>query len=182
MRVLLVDGFAEPADVVDVASEILAGSGHEVTLLRLAEAGFDQTMSAAERAAYHDDDNLVTPEQRESAALLRSNDAVLVCTPIRAGAIEARVKSWFERVFVPGVSFTFTPSGRVTAALTNVVRVGMIVVCPDHDPTPHGRNGSTRSVLRGVRLNAARRCRTTYATIGPGHDAEAVVRQALARW
>ncbi len=182
MRVLLVDGFAEPSGIVAAAAETLRDGGHVVTTLRLVDAGFDRFMSAAERAAYHTDDNLVTPEQAESARLLGSHEALLVCTPIRAGTLEPRVKSWFERVFVPGVSFTFTRGGRVTAALKNITRVGMIVQGPDADPWPHRRSGSTRSVLRGVRMNAARRCRTTYAFVGPGDDPPAAVRRALARW
>lgn len=182
MRVLLVDGFETSNPIVDHARARLEASAHDVTVLNLVDAGFDRFMSAEERAAYHEADNLVTEETRASAELLRSHDALLVCGPMVCGAIAAHTKSWFERVFVPEVSFTFTESGRITAALTNITRVGMIVSCTDADPEPHRRQGSARSVLRGVRLNAARRCRSTYLALKPGEDAEALINQALSRW
>lgn len=182
MRVLLVDGFVSPDAVVDNARRVLGDAGHDVTLLGLVDAGFDRFMTAEERAAYHSPDNLVTEETRASADLVRSHDALLVCSPMVEGAISPVVKSWFERVFVPEVSFTFTRSGRITAALRNIKRVGMIVACPDDDPEPHRRQGSTRSVLRGVRLNAARLCRTTYLALGPDDDRDARIERALSRW
>lgn len=195
MRVLLVDGRSpslgaaaqapEAADAVDpvaVAHSTLRRRAHEPTVLSLAAEGFDRFMSTEERRAYHEADNLVTPEQRRSAELLRSAEGLLVVSALRAGTIDPLVKSWFERVFVPGVSFTFTDSGRLTRALTHVRRVGMIVTCPDGDTAPHRRSGSTRSVLRGVRMNASRSCRTTYVALAPTDNVETTVSQALARW
>lgn len=181
MRVLLVDGFVEPHEIVDASRRALSGR-HDVTDLGLLEAGFDRYMSADERAAYHDTDNLITAETRESADLIRSHDALLVCGPLVAGAISPLVKSWFERVFIPEVSFTFTERGRVTGALTNIRRVGMIVHCPTADRAPHRFRGSTRSVLRGVRMNASRLCRTTYVPVTPGDSVPDRVSAGLRRW
>ena len=182
MRILLVDGFAERNEIVTAAEAALVARGHEVTGLRLIDAGFDRFMSAAERRAYHQPENLVTPEQRESADLVRSHAGLLVCGPTIEGAMAPCVASWFERVFVPGVSFTFTKSGRVTGALRHIRRIGMIVASPDDDQWAHRRRGSTRSVIRSVRLSAARTCRTTYLALGPGDDVGARVAKALARW
>ncbi|MEM9130934.1 MAG: NAD(P)H-dependent oxidoreductase [Actinomycetota bacterium] len=193
MRVLLVDGRRQsvegtgPAvdtavDTVAVAEAALAERAHETTVLSLTGEGFDRYMSTEERRAYHEADNLVTPAQQRSAELLRSAEALLVVGAIRGGTIDPLVKSWFERVFVPGVSFAFTDSGRITRALTHIRRVGMILSCPDGDAAPHRRGASTRSVLRGVRLNAARSCRSTYVALGPADDVEATVTRALARW
>ena len=186
MRVLVVDGSSDgdgnPA-LAALAQVRLTGSGHEVDLLHLVDEGFGTFMSPAERAAYHDEGaNLLAEGTRRSAELLGRADALLLCAAIRGGAMSPIAKSWFERVFVPGVSFTFTRSGRVTGALKNIRRVGLIVDCPDSDREAHRRASSGRSVLRGVRLNAHPLCRTTYTVIKPGADAEAVVRSALARW
>lgn len=182
MRVLLVDGFAEPSELTDAARSTLTSRHHEITDLRLVAEGFDRFMSADERRAYHEVDNLVTEETRRSADLVRSHDALLVVSPLVQGSVSPHVKGWFERVFIPEVSFTFTNSGRITAALTNIRRVGMIVDCATDEREPHRRQGSTRSVLRGVRLNAARTCRTTYLPIRPGDDAPARIERSLRRW
>ena len=182
MRVLVVDGFAESSPVSEAARSVLEASGHEVSVLNLADAGFDAFMSADERRAYHETHNLISPEQQASADLVRSHEALVVCTAIRSGTIEPRVKSWFERVFIPEVSFTFTKGGRITGALKNIRRVAMIVDCPDDDPAPHSRGGSTRSVVRAVRLNCAKTCRSTYVRVHPGVDTETRITTALARW
>lgn len=182
MNVLVAAGSTEPTPVVDAARGALEAGDHTVTMLDLAAEGFGQYMSAAERRAYHAPDNLVTPETAASAALLRSHDALLVCTSLVQGAIDPLAKSWFERVFIPEVSFTFTSSGRVTGALTNIKRVGMIVSCPDGTAEAKPRLASTRSVLRGVRMNASKRCRTTYLPIGPDDDIADRVTAALTRW
>jgi putative NADPH-quinone reductase len=186
MRVLVVDGSSEgdgdPA-LAALAQVRLSGAGHDVDLLTLVDEGFDRFMSADERRAYDEQGhNLLTPGTQRSADLLRGADALVVCCAVRGGAMSPMAKSWFERVFVPGVSFTFTPGGRVTGALTNIRRVGLIVDCPDSDREAHRRTGSGRSVLRGVRMTAHRFCRTTYAVVRPGDDPETVVRSALAKW
>ena len=179
---LLVDGFEAANPIVANAQERLTTQGHDVTRLGLVEAGFDRFMSAEERAAYHEAENLVTPEQRASVELVRGHDALLVCGPVIEGTIAPCVKSWFERVFIPEVSFTFTKSGRITGALKNIRRVGMLVECADRDRWAHKRRSSTRSVVRAVRMNAARTCRTTYVALEPTDDVEARISKALARW
>ena len=182
MRVLVVEGSAESGEVAGIAAELLGGNGHDVVPLNLVEQGFDTFMSETERRAYHEADNLVTEAQRTSAELLASVDALLVATALREGTIHPITKSWFERVFIPEVSFTFTDSGRVTGALGNIGRVGMIVECPDDDYTKHRRNSSTRSVLRAVRMNAARTCRTTYLAVAPETDRRSAIGSSFGRW
>lgn len=182
MRVLLVDGFRDRSEVPEAIADALAPRGHTLDRLRLVDEGFDRFMSETERRQYHEADNLVTPEQQRSAELLRAADALVVATALRSGSLEPAVKSWFERVFVPEVSFTFTSSGRVTGALKNIRRIGMVVASPDDDPRRHGRLTSTRSVVRGVRMSAHRFCRTTYLAVAPDTDTASAVHQAFRRW
>jgi putative NADPH-quinone reductase len=138
MKVLLVsefsDGdFSDDKAIVDAAQAPLTARGHHVSPLELISAGFDYFLSADECRVHHEVDNLVAPEQRESAALVQSHDAILVCGPLVQETIARCVESWFARVFIPEVAFTFNKAGRVTGALTNVRRVGMIVDCPERD-------------------------------------------------
>ncbi len=182
MRVLLVDGFRDDAEIPGVVADALMARGHRLDRLRLVDEGFQRFMSETERRQYHEPDNLVTPEQQRSAELLRAADALVVTTALRSGSIEPAVKSWFERVFVPEVSFTFAPSGRVTGALKNIRRIGMVVRSPDEDPRRHTRLSSTRSVVRGVRMSAHPLCRTTYLAVTADTDAPVAVGRAFRRW
>lgn len=182
MRVLLVDGSRDRSDVPDALSDVLAARGHALDRLGLLDEGFGRFMSEAERRAYHEADNLVTAEQRRSVELLRAADALVVASTLRSGSIDPVVKSWFERVFVPEVSFTFTKAGRVTGALKNIRRIGMVVSAPDGDPRRHRRRSSTRSVARAVRMSAHPLCRTTYLALAPDTIVDAAVDRAFRRW
>ena len=183
MQVLVLDGHHDAAtSTAPLVVARLEAAGHDAHVVRLAEAGFDHFMSAEERAAYHEVDNLVSPAQRDAVALLRRSDALVVCCPLEHGTVPPRVKSWFERVLIPGVSFTFTRSGRITAALTNIRRVAMVVSCPDRSREPHRRASSGRSLLRGLRLNAHRLCRTSYVKLYPGDDAETIIAADVTGW
>jgi len=185
MRVVLVDGFAEGEDessIVETATAMLGEGGHDVDPIALAAEGFGTFMSAAERAAYHSEENLITDETRRSAASVRAGDALLFCCPIEFGSVPPRVKSWYERVFVPEVSFTFTRSGRVTGNLKHIRRVGMILWCPDDDPTAHRRNSPSRSLGRLTWLSGPRRRRLTYLPLGPGDQVRDRIEGALRRW
>lgn len=182
MQILLLDGFPGPDPIAQIISDHLSERGHSVSRLGLVHAGFGRFMSAEERRVYHETDNLVTNETRESAELVRSHDALVICAPLIEGAVAPVVKSWFERVFLPEVAFTFTKSGRVTGALTNIKRIAMVVDCPTDDPWPHARNGSTRSLLRSARLQSAKICRTTYVPVLPAEDPAERIKASLARW
>lgn len=183
MRILTVDGYTGGnGRLTPVAVATLEKAGHQVDLLHLAEAGFDVPMSAAERSAYHHEgENLVTEAQRESAALLRRADALVICCPLRAGAVDPVTKSWLERVFVPGVAFGFK-WGRVSGALTDIRRIAMLIDCPTVSPEPHRREAPAPALLRAVRLTARRSCRTTYCTVMPGEDPTDRIPEALGRW
>lgn len=183
MQVLVLDGHLDAAaSTAPLVVRRLEAGGHSVDIVRLTDAGFDQFMSAGERAAYHEADNLVTSAQRDAVALLRRSDALVVCCPIEHGTVPPRVKSWFERVLIPGVSFTFTRSGRITGALTNIRRAAMVVSCPDRSSEPHRRASSGRSLIRGLRLNAHRLCRSSYVKLYPGDDAETIIAAELSGW
>lgn len=182
MQVLLVDGMRGPSELTDAVRAALVGNGHHVDHFDLVDRGFGSFMSEAERRAYHEPDNLVTEPQRLGAEAVKAADALVIVSALRSGTIDPVVKSFFERVFIPEVSFTFTPSGRITAGLRNLRRVGMVVLAPDDDPRRHGRVSSTRSVIRGVRLNAHRLCKTTYLAVTEDTDAEVAVGSAFRRW
>lgn len=185
MRVLLVDGFPTDAAsaLVSATEQHLRAQGHEVETLPLATAGFDQYMSESERRAYHEADNLVTEPQRVAATLVRSVDGIVVCCPITAGTVAPIVKGWFERVFVPGVAFRLTDSGRIVPALDNLRRVAMITECPAAGVRSiHGRDGCGPSLTRALRMNGNLRCRASYGSVKPNESPDYGVARTLRRW
>lgn len=177
MRVLVIDAF--PPDgpdraVVGTAVAVLEQRGHEVTTLAAATSGGGQFMSAGEREAYHESQPLLDPATQASAAEVAGTDALLFCYPTTAFTVPAVLKSWLERVLVPGVAFTFDASGRVAPGMTNVVRLGVITtVSHSRWAMLRARDGGRRTILRTLRLNCHRRCRRTHVRLGAGAGSNA---------
>ena len=182
MRVLVVDGFepGEGSAVVDPICDLLDGSGHTVTRSELAAEGFDRFMSADERSAYHSDAPLILPETQGAADAVGRADGLVLCYRLVHGTCPPRVKSWQERVFVLGVGFRFTPSGRITGALDQLRRACVVAVADQPDRLAGRRNGQGRCLARSFHLSSNRRCRSSYLMVGPGDDGQ--VERVLRRW
>jgi putative NADPH-quinone reductase len=189
MRVLVISGFpATDADrhLVDVALIVLAERGHQPTLIDLVADGFTLAMTAGERAAYHQEENLVSDETRRSAALVGEVDALVFCYPTVTHSVPAIVKGWCERVLLPGVAFVFDDKGRIARGMTNITRLGVITV------TPHGRLArwrhrdlGYRTIMRTIRMNCHARCRRTFVRLHRGtapDESAAAVSRAFSRW
>ena len=186
MRVLLLDGY-DPSDedhrVVVEAVDELEASRHEVDLL--AVHGFNAVMSAAERAAYHSDQPVISDDVRDSAARLQAADALLFCYPTVAFNVPASLKGWLERVMVPGVAFVFDDQHRVRPGMRNIRRIGAVTTSP-HSRLARfqARDAGKRTTARTLRLSAHKRCRTTFVSVPApaGDEGTAKIRRALRRW
>lgn len=186
MRVLLIDAFATGscgAVLAEAAVQVLQRQGHQVDCVELSGSDFETFMSAQERAAYHEADPLVSPATRASADLVKSADALLFCYPTTTFTIPAVLKSWIERVLVPGVAFVFDESGRVRPGMTNIRRIGAITTT-GHSPraTRRARDGGRRTIMWNLRLSCHHFCRRTFVRIPTGSADVAKVRRALGRW
>lgn len=193
MRVLLLDAY-EPDDpdraVADVAVEALGGRGHEVDRLDL--AGTEQFMSAAEHAAYHSDEPVVSDDVRDSVDRLRRAGGLLFCYPTMAFTVPARLKGWLERTLVPGVGFVFDRNHRIRRGMTNIRRVGAVTTSPhDRRARMRARDGGRRTTVRTMRLCSHSRCRVTFVSLpagtgaaadGIGADETARIRRGLRNW
>ncbi|MEO0494004.1 MAG: NAD(P)H-dependent oxidoreductase [Actinomycetota bacterium] len=183
MNVLLVDGFEGDDSIVATARATLEGNGHGVHVIDLAADDFGVHMTTAERRAYHDEgENLLDPQAAAAAALLHEIDAVLFCCPHVTFGLPARMKAFLDRVFIPGVAFTFDEAEKLVPKLRHIRRVGLITRSP-HDPSTirRARDGARRYVLWTVRLNCAWTARRTHLRLGIDEPADRV-RQALRRW
>jgi NAD(P)H dehydrogenase (quinone) len=125
MRVLVL--FAHPCEESFAASlharavKVLEAAGHEVDDCDLYAEEFQPVLTAAERRAYHDT-SLNTLPVETYVERLRKADALVIICPIWNYGFPAILKGFFDRVFLPGVSFNLV-CGKVRGSLHNVGKV-----------------------------------------------------------
>lgn len=98
--------------------EGLAERGAEVDDLDLYAEDFDPVLTAEDRRAYHD---LAVNRQRAASYIerLQAADALVLCHPVWNFGWPAILKGWFDRLFLPGVSFV-SRDGQLSPGLTNI--------------------------------------------------------------
>lgn len=105
--------------------ESLKVAGHEVDACNLYEEGFDPVMSEHDRNTYHDvPDNraLVEPHVQR----LLNAEALVIVTPVWNFGFPAMLKGYFDRVWLPGVSFHIE-DGKLTPTLRHIRKVAAVV-------------------------------------------------------
>lgn len=109
MRVLVIH--AHPVEtsfsrsLYTAALEALRSSGHTVDAMNLYEEGFEATMSREERLLYHEVPDNLTPAILPYVERLRAAEAVVFIHPVWNYGYPAILKGFFDRIFIPGVSF-----------------------------------------------------------------------------
>lgn len=189
MRILIVDAFRaeQPGkSLLDVASSVLRGSGHEVHRIDLEASGFPMVMTREERVRYHDEgDNICCPHVAASAEQIKAADGVLFGYRTTLHTVPALLKGWLERTLVPGVGFVLNDANKVRPGLTSIRQIGAITT------TPHARRATwsagdngKRTLMRSFRANCGPRCRRTFVSIHQSDLAEAPhrVERALSGW
>ena len=186
MKVLLLDAFPlESPDriVVEEALSTLKAGGHEVTHRVLVGGPFEAFMSSDERAAYHGEMPLSTPETIEDAAILKEVDALLFCYPTTIFTVPAVLKSWLERVLVPGVAFVFDHKERIRPGMTNILRLGTVTTTTHKaSVTRRRRDAGRRTTTWNIRLSCRRFCRRTVISVSAGSPDITRITRALRRW
>jgi putative NADPH-quinone reductase len=113
------------AAIHTAAKRGLARQGHEVDICDLYAEGFNPVLSAEERRDYHDpalNRRLIGPYVDR----LLWAEALVLSFPIWCFGPPAILKGWFDRVLIPGVSFTLQ-DGVARPALTHIRRIAGIV-------------------------------------------------------
>ncbi len=134
MNVLVL--FAHPVETSFQAAvhaavvETLSASGHSVDDCDLYAENFEPRLSRAERLAYHD------PEADRSAVQpyidrLRAAEALVLVFPVWNFGYPAILKGFFDRVFLPGVSFRME-NGRAMPMLRHIRRTAAIATYGGH--------------------------------------------------
>lgn len=104
--------------------DALRGSGWEVDDCDLNAEGFNPVMSAQERRDYHNTEVNTGPVQNY-VDRLRAADAMVMVFPVWNFGYPAILKGYFDRVFLPGVSFDLK-DGRVQGCLENIRKLAAI--------------------------------------------------------
>lgn len=104
--------------------ERLTAAGHAVDDCDLYAENFDPRLSAAERSAYHEPRSPDEPAGPYVARLLAAEGLVL-CFPVWNYGYPAMLKGFFDRVFLPGVSFEMV-DGAVRPSLRNIRKVAAV--------------------------------------------------------
>jgi len=101
--------------------EELKRKGHEVDDCDLYAEGFDPVMSRQERIDYQNVEANRRPVDAYVERLLAA-DALVLCFPVWNYGFPAILKGFFDRVFLPGVSFTMVDD-TATPALRNIRKI-----------------------------------------------------------
>lgn len=107
-----------------LAVERLEAAGHDVDDCNLYAEDFDPRLTRAERLGYHDIGPNIAPV-KAYVERLRAADALVMCYPVWNFGYPAILKGFFDRVFLPGVSFTID-NGVVKPCLSNITKVAVI--------------------------------------------------------
>jgi len=85
--------------------ETLKSQGHDVQALDLYRMGFDPILSEAEWKSYLTDTNQNIANVAEHVELLQWAEGLVFVFPTFYYGIPAMMKGWFERVWLPGITF-----------------------------------------------------------------------------
>ena len=103
----------------------LRSRGHEIDDCYLYAERFDPVMSEKERMQYHD----VKLNRAAIAAYadrLLAAEALILIYPVWNEGFPAILKGFFDRVFIPGVSFTVNPDGRLVTNLQKLRKIAAV--------------------------------------------------------
>jgi NAD(P)H dehydrogenase (quinone) len=126
MRVLVV--YAHPVETSFNAAiharivETLKAGGHKVDDCDLYAEGFQPCLTREERLIYHDVGANTAPVQ-PYVERLRAAEGLVLCFPVWNFGFPAILKGYFDRVFLPGVSFELFEDGKVGGKLQHLRKV-----------------------------------------------------------
>jgi NAD(P)H dehydrogenase (quinone) len=105
--------------------ESLQTAGHEVDDCNLYAEGFDPVLSRHDRMIYHDyPDN--TALVKEHCDRLLAAEGLVIVTPVWNFGFPAILKGYFDRVWLPGISFELV-DGKVQSRLRHIRKLGAVM-------------------------------------------------------
>lgn len=107
------------------ARAALETAGHTVDDCDLYAEGFDPVMSRHDRLVYHDFPQNTDLVKSYCDRLLAAQ-ALVIVTPVWNFGFPAMLKGYFDRVWVPGISFDIV-DGKVTSKLRHIQKLGAVL-------------------------------------------------------
>lgn len=169
MRALIVHAHPNPESynraILETVQDRLTQIGAEQRLIDLYGTDFSPALSREELARYEDTSRNQGGTEQHCADLLWC-DTLIFVYPTWWYGLPAILKGWLDRVLVPGVAFEMPQSdnGDIAPGLQHITRLGVFTTCGASWWLTRmiGAPGK-RTLLRGVRLLCAKRCRTAFA-------------------
>jgi NAD(P)H dehydrogenase (quinone) len=103
----------------------LRSRGHGVYYCDLYAERFDPVLSERERIQYHDIKLNREPVAAYADRLLAA-EALILIYPVWNEGFPAILKGFFDRVFIPGVSFTVSPDGALVTNLQKLRKIAAV--------------------------------------------------------
>lgn len=150
------------AGVRDTVLERLRANGATYEVIDLYAEGFEPVLPRGEWEAYLDGPAEDCPHAPHCEMIRRAN-ALIFVYPTWWYGLPAMLKGWLDRVFMPEVAFHLPADGPITPALTHIDKMAVFTSCGASWALTRfiGAPGR-RTLLRGVRLLCAKRCKTVF--------------------
>lgn len=116
----------------NAAVEALTAAGHTVDPLNLYDEDFRAVMSREERLNYHEVPGNLTDAVAPYVERLRAAEAIVFVHPVWNYGYPAILKGYFDRIFLPGVSFVLvggdggSDKGKLVPNMKNIKRVAFV--------------------------------------------------------
>lgn len=164
--------------------ETLISKGHQVVATDLYREGFDPAMTVSERQSYMGNQYDLSAVAKY-AETLRRVDGLVLCFPHWWFSMPAVLKGWVDRVWGPGVAFTYdSKDNHLTPALGNIRLFGVVTSYGSPWWIVHlfAGNAGHKVLMRGMKPMCAKDVRSFYlAHYDMDHSTEASRRTFMER-
>jgi NAD(P)H dehydrogenase (quinone) len=114
-----------------VVLETLRAKGHQPDLVDLYAENFQPVLTREDRQLYHHVPENITPELKPYVDRLMAAEALVIVHPVWNYGFPAILKGYFDRVFLPGVSFVLEggdgpDKGKLKSNLRHIRKVAFV--------------------------------------------------------
>ncbi|NND19613.1 MAG: NAD(P)H-dependent oxidoreductase [Silicimonas sp.] len=143
--------------------DTLSARGWSVDDCDLYAEEFQPILSPDERRRYHDIPANIEPV-RQYVDRLRAADALILCFPVWNFGYPAILKGFFDRVFLPGVSFRLE-NGQVQPNLTNIQKLAAVTTYGGTRFRAFLAGDPPRKIVKRHLWHVTRPTRTSYVAL-----------------
>lgn len=170
------------AAILETAQRALSHAGHTVRTTDLYAEDFQPVLSREEREAYLCESGPMIDDVATHIDNLRWAEGLVFIFPTWYYGPPAILKGWFERVWLPGVTFEVAKRrlGKTSSLISHITR--LVVVTTSGSPAwwlAVIGNPGKRFFLRGLRVLFNRKCRSTWLQL---HEMNVIGKPQRARF